>query len=194
MSISWSTCLRDYLSTFPKVTMTVELILFLILALVAIATALGMLLSRNSVYSALFLVLNFATVAVFYLLLGAPFIAMAQVTVYAGAIMVLFLFVIMLLGTEVLPAGKVLPWQRPLAGALATILVVEAIYLLLVRARSNAAIVAPEATFNTMDSLREMGMQLFSNYLLPFEVTSILLLVAMVGAIVLTKKEKGAQR
>jgi len=174
--------------------MTVELILFLILALVAIATALGMLLSRNSVYSALFLVLNFATVAVFYLLLGAPFIAMAQVTVYAGAIMVLFLFVIMLLGTEVLPAGKVLPWQRPLAGALATILVVEAIYLLLVRARSNAAIVAPEATFNTMDSLREMGMQLFSNYLLPFEVTSILLLVAMVGAIVLTKKEKGAQR
>ncbi len=194
MSISWSTCLRDYLSTFPKVTMTVELILFLILALVAIATALGMLLSRNSVYSALFLVLNFATVAVFYLLLGAPFIAMAQVTVYAGAIMVLFLFVIMLLGTEVLPPGKVLPWQRPLAGALATILVVEAIYLLLVRARSNAAIVAPEATFNTMDSLREMGMQLFSNYLLPFEVTSILLLVAMVGAIVLTKKEKGAQR
>ncbi len=194
MSISWSTCLRDYLSTFPKVTMTVELILFLILALVAIATALGMLLSRNSVYSALFLVLNFATVAVFYLLLGAPFIAMAQVTVYAGAIMVLFLFVIMLLGTEVLPPGKVLPWQRPLAGVLAAILVVEAIYLLLVRARSTAAIVTPEATFNTMDSLREMGMQLFSNYLLPFEVTSILLLVAMVGAIVLTKKEKGAQR
>jgi NADH-quinone oxidoreductase subunit J len=174
--------------------MTVELILFLILALVAIATALGMLLSRNSVYSALFLVLNFATVAVFYLLLGAPFIAMAQVTVYAGAIMVLFLFVIMLLGTDVLPPGKVIPWQRPLAGLLAGILAVESIYLLLVRARSNAAIVAPEAAINTMESLREMGTQLFSDYLLPFEVTSILLLVAMVGAIVLTKKEKGVQR
>ena len=78
--------------------MSLDLILFLILALVAIATALGMLFSRNAVYSALFLVLNFVTVAVFYLLLGAPFIAMSQITVYAGAIMVLFLFVIMLLG------------------------------------------------------------------------------------------------
>ena len=174
--------------------MTVELILFLILALVAVATALGMLLSRNSIYSALFLVLNFATVAIFYLLLGAPFIAMAQVTVYAGAIMVLFLFVIMLLGTDVLPASNVLPWQKWLAGGLAAVLTVEAISLLLVRARPTASVVQPAVAINTMDSLREMGMQLFSTYLLPFEVTSILLLVAMVGAIVLTKKEKGAQR
>ena len=95
--------------------MSLDLILFLILALVAIATAVGMLISRNAVYSALFLVLNFVTVAVFYLLLGAPFIAMAQVTVYAGAIMVLFLFVIMLLGAEALPKREVLPWQKPLA-------------------------------------------------------------------------------
>ncbi len=174
--------------------MTVELVLFLILALIAVATALGMLLSRNSVYSALFLVLNFATVAVFYLLLGAPFIAMAQVTVYAGAIMVLFLFVIMLLGTNVLPASNVLPWQKWLAGGLAGILAVEGVYLLLVRARPTASITQPDAAINTMDSLRQMGMALFNQYLLPFEATSILLLVAMVGAIVLTKKEKGAQR
>ncbi|HEY3475650.1 MAG TPA: NADH-quinone oxidoreductase subunit J, partial [Anaerolineales bacterium] len=80
--------------------MTLDLIFFLILALIAITTAMGMLLSRNAVYSALFLVLNLMTVAVFYLLLGAPFIAMAQITIYAGAIMVLFLFVIMLLGAE----------------------------------------------------------------------------------------------
>jgi NADH-quinone oxidoreductase subunit J len=174
--------------------MTVDIILFLILALVAIATALGMLLSRNSVYSALFLVLNFVTVAVFYLLLGAPFIAMAQVTVYAGAIMVLFLFVIMLLGTDVLPASNVLPWQKPLAGGLAFILTVESIYLLLVRARPAAQVTPPDAAVNTAANLREMGGQLFSVYLLPFEVTSVLLLVAMIGAIVLTKKEKGAQR
>ena len=77
-----------------------DLILFLVLALIAIATAMGMLLSKNAVYSALFLVLNFITVAVFYLLLGAPFIAMAQITVYAGAIMVLVVFVIMLLNLE----------------------------------------------------------------------------------------------
>jgi len=173
--------------------MSVDLILFLVLALVAIAAALGMLLSRNAVYSALFLVLNFATVAVFYLLLGAPFIAMAQVTVYAGAIMVLFLFVIMLLGTEVLPPSKVLPWQRPVAGVLSLILVIEVGYLLLARARPDGVVVQPEAAVNAVDSLRQMAGTLFNQYLLPFEVTSILLLVAMVGAIVLTKREKGEQ-
>lgn len=78
--------------------MTVQFILYFILAIVAVASALGMLFSRNAVYAALFLITNFATVAVFYLLLDASFIALAQVTVYAGAIMVLFLFVIMLLG------------------------------------------------------------------------------------------------
>jgi NADH-quinone oxidoreductase subunit J len=104
--------------------MTLDLIFFLLLSLICISTALGMLLSRNAVYSALFLVLNFITVAVFYLLLGAPFIAMAQVTVYAGAIMVLFLFVIMLLGAESLPQAQVLPWQKPLAGLLAVALAV----------------------------------------------------------------------
>lgn len=171
--------------------MTIDLLLFLALALIAVATAVGMLLSRNAVYSALFLVLNFATVAVFYILLGAPFIAMAQVTVYAGAIMVLFLFVIMLLGTAGLPPSQVLPWQKPLAISLAAVLAGEALYLLLVRSRSAALIAQPEASVNTVESLRELGTVLFDQYLLPFEVTSVLLLVAMVGAIVLTKREKG---
>ena len=173
--------------------MSVDLILFLVLALVAIAAAIGMLLSQNAVYSALYLVINFATVAVFYLLLGAPFIAMAQITVYAGAIMVLFLFVIMLLGAEKLAPGKVLPYQRPLAIGLAVVLVVEAAYLLLSRVQSTAAIVPPTETTNTVEAVRELGMTLFSDYLLPFEVTSVLLLVAMIGAIVLTKREKGEQ-
>lgn len=170
--------------------MTLNLILFLVLALISISTALGMLLSRNAIYSALFLVLNFVTVAVFYLLLGAPFIAMSQVTVYAGAIMVLFLFVIMLLGAESLPKAEVLPWQRPLAITLAILLVGEASYILLTRARPTGDVLPPEATANTMDNLRQLGMSLFNQYLLPFEVTSILLLVAMVGAIVLIRKEK----
>ena len=174
--------------------MNIDLILFFILALVAIATALGMLLSRNAVYSALFLVLNFATVAVFYLLLGAPFIAMAQVTVYAGAIMVLFLFVIMLLGAERLADAQVLPWQKPLAYGLAFVLAAETIYLLVTRARPEGNILAPDATVNTMENLRQVGMTLFSDYLLPFEVTSILLLVAMVGAITISRREKGRQK
>jgi len=174
--------------------MTLDLALFLVLALVAIATALGLLMSRNAVYSALFLVLNFVTVAVFYLLLGAPFIAMAQVTVYAGAIMVLFLFVIMLLGADALPKTDVLPWQKPLAIFMAVILAGEAAFLLITKARPAGDILQPEAAINSMDNLRQLGMALFSDYLLPFEVTSILLLVAMVGAIVLTHKEKGAQK
>ena len=174
--------------------MSIDLILFLILAVVALATALGMLLSKHAVYSALFLVLNFATIAVFYLLLGAPFIAISQVTVYAGAIMVLFLFVIMLLGSEVLAPSKGLRGQRWAAFGLAVVLVAETVYLLVSRHAAVGVIARPDAFLNTMDSLREIGTALFTQYLLPFEVTSILLLVAMVGAIVLTKQEKGGQK
>ncbi len=170
--------------------MNVPLILFLILAGVSVATAIGMLASRNAVYSALFLVLNFGTVAVFYIILNAPFIAMTQVSVYAGAIMVLFLFVIMLLGTEALPTSKVLPWQRPLAILLALVLVIEGAYLLFMKgAASGSFPQAPDA----FGSPQAVGQALFNQYLLPFEITSILLLVAMVGAIVLTIKRKGVQ-
>lgn len=171
--------------------MTLDLALFLLLALIAIASALGMLLSRSAVYSALYLVLNFITVAVFYLLLGAPFIAMAQITVYAGAIMVLFLFVIMLLGAESLPKSELLPWQRPLAIGLSVLLGLEAAYLLLTKARPEGIILPPTDAVNSTENLQQLGLSLFNQYLLPFEVVSILLLVAMVGAIVLTKKEKG---
>ena len=174
--------------------MSLDLILFLVLALVAIATALGMLFSRNAVYSALFLVLNFTTVAIFYLLLGAPFIAMSQITVYAGAIMVLFLFVIMLLGADALPKTDVLPWQKPLAIFLAVALAAEATFLLITKARPTGTILQPENAVNGMDNLREMGMVLFNQYLLPFEVTSILLLVAMVGAITLSRRERGERK
>jgi NADH-quinone oxidoreductase subunit J len=175
--------------------MTSELIVFLVLSLVAISSALGMAFSRNAIYSALFLVLNFVTVAVFYLMLGAPFIAMSQITVYAGAIMVLFLFVIMLLGAESMaPLPQALPWQRPLAFILAVTLAVESIYLVFARARLNTAIATPDIAANSMESLREMAMTLFNQFLLPFEITSILLLVAMVGVIVLANRQKAGHR
>jgi len=173
--------------------MTIDLVLFLTLAFIAIATGLGMLMSRNAIYSALFLVLNFITVAVFYLLLGAPFIAMAQITVYAGAIMVLFLFVIMLLGAESL-TGEFNFQKLWFPGGLALILAAEAAYLLISKARPVGDILAPEAAVNDPGTLVELSKALFNNYLLPFEVTSILLLVAMVGAIVLTHKEKKVQK
>ena len=168
--------------------MTLQLILFLVLALVAIASALGMLISRNAIYSALFLVLNFATVAVFFLLLNAPFIAVAQVSVYTGAIMVLFLFVIMLLGAERAGPIQAIQWQRPLAITLAVILLLEGGYILLGQRGVMPQVTAqlPEA----FGSPTEVGIGLFSRYILPFEITSVLLLVAMVGAIVLTKGDK----
>jgi len=167
--------------------MNSQLITFFVLAIIAIAAALGMLFSRSAVYSALFLVLNFGTVAVFYILLNAPFIAMAQVSVYAGAIMVLFLFVIMLLGTELLPPTNALPWQRPLAIFLGVILFAESGYLLFIRNAATGDVPQPVQTFG---SPQAVGQALFSSYLLPFEVTSVLLLIAMVGAIVLAVRER----
>jgi len=168
--------------------MTLQLLLFLVLALVAVASALGMLISRNAIYSALFLVLNFATVAVFFLLLNAPFIAVAQVSVYTGAIMVLFLFVIMLLGAERAGPIQAIQWQRPLAISLAIILLLEGGFILLGQRRVLPLVISqlPQG----FGSPIQVGTDLFSRYILPFEITSVLLLVAMVGAIVLTKADK----
>jgi NADH-quinone oxidoreductase subunit J len=164
-----------------------DLILFLGLALVAVASGLGVLLSQNAVYSALNLVLNFLTVAVLYMTLGAPFIALAQVTVYAGAIMVLFLFVIMLLGAERLGTQTTLPWQRPLGFVLGAILVFEVVYVMIFRQGAFPALTVRDASVGTPVAI---GEALFSQYLLPFEVISVLLLVAMIGAIVLSRKRE----
>src|SRR5215510_1743058 len=105
--------------------MTLELVIFIIVAAVAIFSAAMMLISRNAVHSALFLVTNFACVSFFYLLLNAPFLAMIQVTVYAGAIMVLFMFVIMLLGADKLSEEQPrFPWLAPAAIGLTTVFLI----------------------------------------------------------------------
>lgn len=167
--------------------MTIQLILFIFLAIIAVVSALGMLLSRNAVYAALFLILNFATVAVFFLLLNAPFIAVAQVSVYTGAIMVLFLFVIMLLGAERFGHSDTLRWQQPLAIILGVLLIAEAAYIVFTQRNLVAAPGALPANYGSPNGI---GSELFTGYLLPFEITSVLLLVAMIGAIVLAKGEK----
>jgi NADH-quinone oxidoreductase subunit J len=170
--------------------MTSDFLLFIVLAVVAVASALSMLLSRNAVYSALFLVINFATIAVFFLLLGSPFLAMAQVAVYAGAIMVLFLFVIMLLGAEQLHPDQGIPWQRPVAIILGIVLLIETGVVVYSLGFKEGLL--PSFTSFAADyaSPADIGALLFNEYLLPFEITSVLLLVAMIGAIVLTKNEK----
>lgn len=167
--------------------MSVQLVLFLVLAVIAVGSALGMLVSRNAVYSVLFLIVNFATVAVFYLLLEAPFIAIAQITVYAGAILVLFLFVIMLLGAEQLRNPHTMPWQRPMAVVFGLVLLAETGYIIWTQ---QGSLPAGSPLPKGFGSPQAIGNLLFNQYLLPFEITSILLLAAMVGAIVLTRTEK----
>ena len=168
--------------------MTPDLILFLALALLAVAAAVAMLASRSAVYSALFLVLNLVTVAILYLLLNAAFIAMVQVTVYAGAIMVLFLFVIMLLGGMQAAVGPDLPWQRPVSLVLGGALIALMAYVLL--AGSRGTLLTATALMEGFGSPQAVGRALFADYLVPFEAVSTLLLAAMVGAIVLTRDER----
>jgi len=164
--------------------MTTDLILFFGLALVAVTTALGMLFSKNAIYSALFLILNFGSVAVFYLILGAPFIALTQVTVYAGAIMVLFLFVIMLLGAERTGRAPAAWWLQPSALSLGFILLVEVVYIVFTNRKTFPAISNVGEAFGSPVAVGEL---LFNQYMLPFEVISVLLLAAMIGAIVLSR-------
>ncbi len=167
--------------------MSLNLILFMILAVIAIVSALGMLFSKNAVYAALFLILNFAVVAVFYLILEAPFIALTQVTVYAGAIMVLFLFVIMLLGAEQTGRASAAWWVQPVALSLGVVLIAETAYIIFVQ---KGAITTAAAITADFGSPAVVGKALFNQYLLPFEATSVLLLAALIGAIVLTKQKK----
>jgi len=170
--------------------MLTEMAIFIFLALVVVASALAMLLSRNAIYAALFLAMNFVTVALLYLILGAPFIALVQVTVYAGSIMVLFLFVIMMLGAERLPGSEPLRGQRTLAILLGCILLAEMGLMFALRS-GLLQIQMPPLAFSEPADLGEL---LFTRYQLLFLVTSVILLAATVGAILLTRGDKVSLR
>jgi NADH-quinone oxidoreductase subunit J len=159
-----------------------EWVVFIVTAIIALVSAVAMLLSKNAIHSALFLLLDMVAISVLYLLLRAPFLFAVQLIVYAGAIMVLFLFVVMLLGAErAEDDDDQLKWQRPLAITMAVALVLEAAYVFLSNGSLSAPITASE-DFATPVAISE---QLFTTYLLPFEVTSVLLLAALVGVVVL---------
>jgi NADH-quinone oxidoreductase subunit J len=162
-------------------------ILFFLLAAVAIVGALGMLLSRNPVHSALSLILNLFCVAGLYLTLNAQFIGVVQVLVYAGAIMVLFLFVIMLLNLEALPRLQDFDVRVGLGFAGGTVLLALLTYVL---ARSLDALpeaeIGPEAAVS--GTAQAVAKDLFTTYALPFEIIGLLLLVATIGAVMIAKK------
>ena len=170
---------------------------FILLAAVAVAAALGMLLSHNAVHSALYLVLNFITVAIFYLALNAPFIAMVQITVYAGAIVVLFLFVIMLLGAERLrsAADDVRGPERlhRYTALLLALVLIGVVGYLLFQGGLGVGETAATARALIDASPQALGIELFQSYVLPFQVTGVLLLAAIAGVVIFghTKKRGG---
>jgi NADH-quinone oxidoreductase subunit J len=172
--------------------MPLDNIVFWVFAPISIASAIGMLLVRNAIHAALFLVVNFFCLAVFYLLLDAPFLFAVQIVVYAGAIMVLFLFVIMLLGVDSgIPVRERLLVQRPLAFVLGAAFVVE--LFLAIRAGVGFSTKAPEVfTANADGNTQAVAKVLFSQYFFPFEVTSVLLLVAAIAAMVLAHRRAPA--
>jgi NADH-quinone oxidoreductase subunit J len=164
-----------------------ELIVFVILAPVSVLSALGMVLNRNAVYSALLLVVNFFCLAGFYVLLEAQFVAAVQVIVYAGAIMVLFLFVLMLLGVDredVLT--ETIKGQRPAAAVLTVLLLVAVVGALVAGVLDTPP--ASLAQVNQGGNVQAIGRILFTRYVFQFEIAGLLLVVAAVGALVLGRR------
>ncbi len=167
--------------------MTLPFILFFILAFVAVLGALTLILAREPIHSALALIMVMISLAILYLLLGAEFIAGVQVIVYAGAIMVLFVFVIMLLNAgeeERTDFSKLAKYAgMPLAIFLILFFAFE-----MVRSAIGREIATGSVASSTSVSTEVLSKLIFQSYLLPFEATSILILIAIIGALVLAKK------
>jgi NADH-quinone oxidoreductase subunit J len=168
---------------------------FYIIAAVAVASALGVVLFRNPVYSMLSLIVNLLSLALFFLLLEAIFLATVQVLIYAGAVMVLFLFVVTMLAPEATDGGEGrsrMLWQWGAAAGLAVILAGSLIFAVLTGAISRDAQAAAgnglSQHANTLGNIETFGLALFHGFSLPFEVTSALLVVAVLGAVVLGRR------
>lgn len=173
------------------------LIAFWIIAALSVITALGVVLHRNAIRSALFLVVNFVCLAVFYVFLNAQVLASFQILVYAGAIMVLFLFVIQLLnlGGELSPTDP-LVGQR-FVGLLLGAGLLAGLGKAIDFARTHSPSLAPgaervlAAEREGISQIQIIGFDLFTKYVYPFELTSILLLVGVIGVMILTKRRAG---
>ena len=167
-----------------------QLALFIIFAALAIAGALNLLLQKHPINSALSLVVVMMSLAVLYWSLGAEFLAAAQVIVYSGAIMVLFVFVIMLLnaGEEEHTTGSRAAYFAGIPGALAVFCLLTFVFLSESKSLGYARV--GQTLTGAVNNIAEISQVLFTKLLLPFEVTSILILVAILGAVVLARKEE----
>lgn len=163
-------------------------ILFIITGSVMLVAAMGMITARNMVYSALLMALVLLGPAVLYLIYQAPFLAMVQVAVYAGGIVVLVLFVIMLVGADKMAHSESLRWQRSTVLGMVVIFLLETVYL-----ATQAPLARATATDPEFGGPTAVGLALFSRQLLPLEVVSVLLLVAMIGVLVLAPRKRKKQ-
>ena len=162
-------------------------ILFFIFGGLAIGCAVAVVAQRNPLYSAISLVGVFISLAVLYLMLAAPFIAAVQIVVYAGAIMVLVVFVIMLLNVEEEVRRPLrMKFLIPVGIALAAVLIAQAAFILTLRGPEQIDPMGPPSS--DVGLTASVGTGLFTEYLLPFEVTSVLILMALVGAITLARR------
>ncbi len=168
-----------------------DLIAFYILAGIAVSASLGVVAQRNPMRSVLMLIVSFGGLAGLYILLDAPFTAVTQIIIYAGAIMVLFLFVVMLLNAhtedESVPASLG-PHAMKLGALLSVVLCIEVVVALM-KIPITSLVTDPTAAASISDVGR-IGSVLFTTYSFAFEVTSILILVAMVGAVVIAGKPR----
>ena len=170
--------------------MSVAMLVFIACGVIAVLGAIGLVLAREPVHSALSLVLVMVALAVLYLLLGAAFIAAIQILVYAGAIMVLFVFVIMLLNAGVEVRTNLSKLARFAGIPLAIVFLVEMGYALFREYGGRAGMAANGAAAAPVPaSTHDLSVKLFTEFVLPFELTSILILIAILGALVLAKKE-----
>ena len=168
--------------------MNSELIVFFILAGLSIISALIVITRRNPVASALFLVFNFFVLAGIYLTLNAQFLAIIQILVYAGAIMVLFVFVIMLLNlSDEEKLIERITLKKLFRIFISIVFVFQIIYILFSMSFSRQ--IDPFVEYGKIGTVESIGRVLFTTYLFPFEITSILLLAAIVGSVVLAKKK-----
>lgn len=167
-----------------------ESILFYALAALILGFGVLVVTGRNTVHCVLFLVANLLCVAVVYVLLGAEFLAIIQILVYAGGIVVLYLFVVMLVNLR-RPADAPLDARRQsrLGFALAAVMLAEISAILVYSSAHPATAVANAPAAASGGNTETIGMLLYTDYLVPFEVASMLLLVAMIGAVLLAKKE-----
>jgi NADH-quinone oxidoreductase subunit J len=165
-----------------------ERVLFTILAAIAAAAGVGVVAQRSATRSALFLLVNFCCLAGLYLLLSAEFVAMAQVIIYAGAIVVLFLFVVLLLGIERVEEARDMRLYQGIAGALLGTLLLAGIAWALVLAWAG-----PGAGPAPAENAAQIGQALLGAYAIPFEMAGVVLLVAIVGTVVLARKGAGGR-